>query len=56
METVVIQINNSRSFGFFENLEALNIIKILKRIPYSQCERGEKAINVHSGRANRLSE
>jgi len=46
METVVVQINNNRAFGFLENLEALNVIKVLKSIPRS----------VASDRAARLSE
>ena len=46
METVVVQINNNRAFGFLENLEALNVIKVLKNIPRS----------VASDRAARLSE
>ena len=46
METVIVQINNNRAFGFLENLEALNVIKVLKNIPRS----------VASDRATRLSE
>ncbi len=48
METVIVQINNNRAFSFLENLEALNVIKVLKRIPRSQSE--------ISDRATRLSE
>jgi len=46
METVIIQINNNHAFGFLENLEALNVIKVLKNIPRSGA----------SDRATRLSE
>jgi hypothetical protein len=31
METVLVQINNNKAYGFLENLEDLNIIKILKK-------------------------
>jgi len=41
---------------FFENLEALNVIKILKRIPYSQSKKEGRAMNMNSNRATRLSE
>jgi len=56
VETVVVQINNNRAFSFFENLEALNVIKILKRIPYSQSKKEEKSVNMNSNRVTRLSE
>jgi len=52
METVVVQINNDRAFSLLENLEALNIIKMLKRIPVSNSDR----ISENSDRAARLSE
>jgi len=52
METVVVQINNDRAFSLLENLEALNVIKMLKRVPRSNSDRtGE-----HPDRAARLSE
>ena len=56
METIVVQINNKRAFSFLENLEALNVIKVLKRIPYSQSEINKRTIDVHSDRSARLSE
>ncbi len=31
METVLLQINNSKAYQLLENLEALNIVKVLKR-------------------------
>ena len=43
MENVVVQINNSSAFNLLENLEALNVIKVLKRIPNSQSENTDKA-------------
>ena len=55
METVIVQINNSRAFGFLENLEALNVIKVLKRIPFSQSEIMKKTINITSDRTACLS-
>ena len=51
METLVVQINNNRAFSFLENLEALNVIKVLRRIP----SRSE-TMNINSDRAARLSE
>ena len=56
METVVVQINNKRAFNFLENLEALNVIKVLRRIPYSQSEIRKETIDTHSDRIARLSE
>ena len=53
METVVVQINNHRAFSLLENLEELNVIRLLRRIPYSQSDRTK---NVHPDRAARLSE
>ena len=38
METVVIQVNNNLAFKFFQNLEALNVIKVLQKIPDKQLE------------------
>jgi len=52
METVIVQINNNRAFSFLENLEALNVLKVLKRIPSSQSE----IMKVNSDRVARLSE
>ena len=56
METLVVQINNNQAFNLLENLEALNVIKVLKRIPYSPSETIKRTINKHSDRATRLSE
>ena len=52
METVVIQINNYRAFSLLENLEALDVIKVLRRIPYPRSEK----VKEHADRAARLSE
>ena len=52
MERVVVQLINSRAFGFLENLEALNVIKVLKRIPYPQ----SAILRNDSERLSRLSE
>ena len=38
MEKVVVQINDSRALSLLENLEALNVIKVLRRIPYVQSD------------------
>jgi hypothetical protein len=38
METVVIQVNNNLAFKFFQNLEALNVIKVLQKTPEIQLE------------------
>ena len=48
MKKVVVEIDNNNAFSLLENLEALNIIKVLSRITYSQTE-------VNSGRHIRLS-
>ncbi|MCL2074222.1 MAG: hypothetical protein FWH18_09890 [Marinilabiliaceae bacterium] len=53
MKTVVVQIKNERAFRLLENLEALNVIKLLERIPYSQSVR---EIGKISDRSARLSE
>ena len=52
METVVVQIKNDRAFSLLENLEALNVIKMLKRVPRSNSDRPVE----HPDRAARLSE
>ena len=56
MEAVVVQINNNRALGLLENLEALNIIKVLKRIPFTSSDTIKRTIDDHSDRATRLSE
>ena len=38
METVMIQVNNNLAFKFFQNLEALNLIKVLQHTPEKQFE------------------
>ena len=53
MQTVVVQINNDRAFSLLENLEALNVIKLLKRTPFSQPVR---EVSENPDRAARLSE
>ena len=53
MQTVVVQIKNDRAFSLLENLEALNVIKLLKRTPFSQSGGG---LNAPPDRAARLSE
>ena len=49
MEKVVVQISNDRAFNLLENLESLNVIKVLSRIPYHQTE-------INTDRTLRLSE
>ena len=34
----MIQVNNNLAFKFFQNLEALNVIKVLQKIPEMQLE------------------
>lgn len=52
METVVVQINNKQAFKLFKNLEELNIIKVLQRIPHSQVKAGDE----NTDSAKRLAE
>jgi len=52
METVVIQVNNNLAFKFFQNLEALNVIKVLQKAPKMQLE---KAVKDNSLKAKRLA-
>jgi len=42
METVLIQVNNNLAFKFFQNLEALNIIKVLQKTPEMRLETAAK--------------
>ena len=48
MEKVVLQINDSRAFSLLENLEALNVIKVLRRIPYVQTDRTARLAEIQS--------
>ena len=43
MEEVVVQINNNRAFSLLENLEALDVIKVLRRIPCSPSAKPDRA-------------
>jgi len=52
METVVIQVNNHTAFSLLENLEALNVIKVLRNITHPRSEK----VKEHVDRAARLSE
>jgi hypothetical protein len=45
METVVVQVNNHNAFSLLENLEALNVIKVLRDIPYFRSEKVKPALN-----------
>ena len=49
MEEIVVQIRNNRAFSLLENLEALNVIKVMRRIPYVHTD-------LNSDRTARLSE
>lgn len=42
METVLIQINNSKAYKLLEDLEDLNLITLLKRSTYSDQKLSEK--------------
>ena len=55
METVVIQINNDLAFSFLQNLEALNIIKVLQKTPETQLETAIKTKNNNLLKAKRLA-
>ena len=54
METVMIQVNNNLAFKFFQNLEALNVIKVLQRTPEMQLETVARAENNNSLKTKRL--
>ena len=54
MKTVVIQINNDLAFSFLQNLEALNVIKLLQKTPETQLETAAKIKEVDSLRIKRL--
>ena len=55
METVVVQINNNLAFKFFQNLEELNVIKVLQKTPEIQLETVDKVIQDNSLKNKRLA-
>jgi len=55
METVMIQVNNNLAFKFFQNLEALNVIKVLQKSPETQFETAIKAKKDNSLNVSRLA-
>jgi hypothetical protein len=55
METVVVQVNNNLAFKFFQNLEALNVIKVLQKTPELQPETTIKVKNDNSQQSKRLA-
>jgi len=54
METVMIQVNNNLAFKFFQNLEALNVIKVLQKTPEMQLEATARTKTDNSLRTKRL--
>lgn len=58
METVVVQINNSKAYKFLENLEDLQVIKVLKKSRQPKQKLSEKSMqkNSDSERTKRLQE
>jgi hypothetical protein len=57
METVLVQINNSKAYRLLENLEDLNIIKVLKKSIQSKEKLSEKyAGKLPSDLANELND
>jgi len=55
METVMIQINNNLAFKFFQNLEALNVIKVLQKTPEIQLETALKVKKDNTLQSKRLA-
>jgi len=55
METVMIQVNNNLAFKFFQNLEALNVIKVLQKTPEMQLETAVRVEKDNSLNSNRLA-
>jgi len=55
METVMIQVNNDLAFKFFQNLEALNVIKVLQKTPEMRFETTARVKKDNSLKANRLA-
>ena len=54
METVMIQVNNNLAFKFLQNLEALNVIKVLQKTPEMQLETAVKVRKDNSLKEKRL--
>jgi len=54
METVMIQVNNSLAFKFFQNLEALNVIKVLQKMPEVQLKNVTRVKRDNSLKIKRL--
>ncbi len=42
METIVVQINDQKAYKLFEDLEALNILKVLKKSSYDSQKLSDK--------------
>ena len=55
METVMIQVNNNLAFKFFQNLEALDVIKVLQKTSEMQLETALKVRKGNSLKAKRLA-
>jgi len=55
METVMIQVNNNLAFKFFQNLEALNVIKVLQKTPEMQLETAIRVKKDNSLKNKRLA-
>jgi DNA-binding transcriptional regulator YhcF (GntR family) len=55
METVMIQVNNNLAFKFFQNLEALNVIKVLQKTPEMQLETAVRVKKDNSLKSKRLA-
>jgi len=54
METVTIQINNTMGYQFLQNLEALDVIKVLQNTPKIQLMATAKTSDRNLLRARRL--
>ena len=55
METVVVQVNNNLAFKFLQNLEALNVIKVLQKTPEMQLDTAVRVKKDNSLKSNRLA-
>jgi len=55
MEIVMIQVNNNLAFKFFQNLEALNVIKVLQKTPEMQLETAIRVKKDNSLKNKRLA-